>query len=395
MGIKLHHQKDQPAAAKPVAPSDFSPDRAVKEIDDWDQFIYRYLVSTELTPEQVQRVADPAMVYPKQKNVLALHWHPEWIPLDLIARRIEAMFPNRESELVIPTQHNQFMTWGDYAGVEIDCYASGFNRKVQLLLHLRADKAAEAGVLRSMLNHTFKYRASQLFEFMDSIVNPNLEERLQEAATETGANAELVALVRFYTARLRRLIEENESLTSLEMIKNKLVSEFIDAQRRRHPDLLINRALLLVKAVKNIVKRHFSLDYFFRASEVIEETRSLGGGIVIPHPEQFWPILLADYDVDGYEVWNPESREYTEFLITALNNQNKRERSDRPPLLIFMGDDTHMSVKIRDSGWQERSKLEREIGLQPAWEDIAIRKSLSLANASRARVIELYRERLG
>ncbi len=46
--------------------------------------------------------------------------------------------------------------------------------------------------------------------------------------------------------------------------------------------------------------------------------------MVIPHPEQFWPILLADYDVDGYEVWNPQSREYTDFLIRALDNQNKR-----------------------------------------------------------------------
>jgi hypothetical protein len=60
-----------------------------------------------------------------------------------------------------------------------------------------------------------------------------------------------------------------------------------------------------------------------------------------------------------------------------------------------MGDDTHMSVKIRDPKRMEHSKLEREVGLQPAWDDIGIRKSLSLTGANRARVIDEYMERLG
>jgi hypothetical protein len=377
-----------------VAPPDFNLERAVQEITPWDEGVFRELTSTLLSEEQMRRVREAWQVYPRQKRVMAIHWHPEWIPMDLVDERIRATFPNSELNLIIPTQHNEILTMGDYAGVEVDCYSSGFNRKVQLLLHFKADRIKHADVLRSMLDHTFKYRSGQLFEFMDTIVNPEHEDRLLEAAAETGANDELIALVRFYTARLRRMVFDLERETPPTMIKNKLVTEFLDAQRERHPDVLINRALLLVKAVKQIVKANFSLDYFFRASEVIEEARGLGGGVVIPHPEQFWPILLADYDVDGWEVWNPQSREYTEFLIGALNHQNNLRRPNRRKLLVFMGDDTHLSVKIRDPNRLERSKLEREVGLQPAWDDIGIRKSLSLTGANRAWVIDQYMERL-
>ncbi|MFH1135632.1 MAG: hypothetical protein V1816_06065 [Pseudomonadota bacterium] len=378
----------------PIPPPDFSLERAVNDISPWDLAMFRDLISTRLSPEQVQRVVSPAGVFPRQKNVLAIHWHPEWIPLDLIEHRLDAFFPNREKSLVIPTQHNQLTTMGDYSGVEVDCYSSGFNRKVQLLLHFKADRTAKAAVLKSMLDHTFKYRSGQLFEYIESVTNPELEDRLQAAALETGANAETAALTRFYAARLARLLEDHEGETPVEMIKNKLFSDFIQVQRARHPDVMINRALLLLASVKRIVKERFSLKYFFRASEVIEEVRGLGGGVVIPHPEQFWPILLADYDVDGWEVWNPQSNQYTEFLIRALYNQNKISRPGRKPLLVFMGDDTHMSEKIKDPSRQERSKVEREVGFQPAWDDVAIRKTLSLTGAERSRIITLYQERL-
>ena len=182
---------------------------------------------------------------------------------------------------------------------------------------------------------------------MDTILDPDLSHRLEEAVAETGASPELVDLLKFYTARLKRMIEDEESRIPPAMIKNKLLAGYIEAQDQRHPATTVHRALLLLKAVKAIVKKNFSLEYFFKASEIIEETRSLGGGVVIPHPEQFWPILLADYDVDGYEVWNPQSREYTDFLIRALDNQNKRSPINRRRLLIFMGDDTHLSVKLR------------------------------------------------
>ena len=395
MTTQTKTKKEREEQCEPADLSEFGPNRIEAELTDEERRVFLELTSLDLTPEQVERVRKPWTVHHRQKEILAVHWHPEWIPLDLIRERLDGAFPHSRQELVIPTQHNQLMTMGGYSGVEVDCYSSGFGRKVQLLLHFKAEKVADAHVLKSMLDHTFKYRSSQLFELMDSILDDRFEHRLETAATETGASEEVVGLVRFYTARLRRLILEYESQVSPMMIKNKLIPEFISAHRGRHRQNLLNRALLLVAAVKRIVKAEFSLDYFFRATEVIEEARGLGGGVVIPHPEQFWPILLADYDVDGWETWNPQSQEYTRFLISALTNQNKLTRPGRRSLLVFMGDDTHLSVKVRDPETLDQSKLEREVGLQPAWDDVGIRKSLSLAGADRAGVIAEYKARLG
>lgn len=382
-------------SAQPEAPESYELERAVTEIDDWDRAVFSRIISTELSPEQERMVVNPDRSFPKQRSILAIHWHPEWIPLDLIRERVDLMFPRSEEELIIPTQHNQLMLFGDYAGVEVDCLASGFHRKVQLLLHFKAERVARADVLRAILAHTFKYRSGQLFEFIDSILKPQLEDRLNEAAAKTGANPELVEMTRFYTARLKRLIEENEGDIPPTMIKNKLLTEYLNAQVARHPESTIKRAAMLIRAVKKTVKRHFPLDYFFEAAEVIEEARSLGGGVVIPHPEQFWPILLADYDIDGVEVWNPQSREYTDFLIRALTSQNKSLSPGRRELLVMMGDDTHMSTKIKDPSLLAKDKAEREIGLQPPWEEVAIQKGLSLAGAGRRNIIRAYRERLG
>ncbi len=365
-----------------------------EEITEWDQRTYAQLVSTELTAEQRERITHPNHVYPRQDAVLAVHWHPECIPLDLVQRRIDAMFPNRCDELIIPTQHNVLIGYGDFCGVEVDCYSAGFNRKVQLLVHVESRRVQDAGVFRTMLAHTFKYRAHQLVEFMDTILQPSLEDRLQEAAAHAGADARLVAFVRAWTGKLRRLMDRNEAITPPDAYKNKLLMYWFDELRAFHDDLLINHALVLLKAVKAVVKANFSLEYFYGTSEVIEEVRGLGGCIVVPHPEQFWPILLAGYDVDGYEVWNPQSREYTEFLIHVVNRQNReRSRKDRP-ILILMGDDTHLGEKIRPPELQDPDKAGRQIGVQPAWDDLAIRKSLIVANTDRRRVIEDYRARL-
>lgn len=365
------------------------------EPDQNDQMAYEALISTELSPEQRERIRTPPEVHAKQRAVLAIHWHPEFIPLELIRERIDATFPNKEDELIIPTQHNVLVAWDDYTGVEVDCYSSGFKRKVQLLMHFRSERLNQAEVFKSMLNHTFKYRSGQLFEFIDSVVNPVYEERLQQAAAETGASDELVQFTRLYTARLKKLFEINEAATPAMAIKNKLLTEYFDHLRGQYSDRFINRAQLLLKAVKQIVKANFSLEYFYRASEVIEEARSVGGGIVIPHPEQFWPILLADYDVDGYEVWNPQSREYTEFLIKVVNRNNRSlARSDRR-ILVFMGDDTHMGEKAKPPHLQRVEKAVREVGLQSAWDDLDIKKSLIVANVDRSKVIQEYKARLG
>ncbi len=361
----------------------------------WDEEAFRAIIATELTPEQARRITTPVRVEGRQEDVLAIHWHPEWIPMDLIVQRVKAMYPARQRELIIPTQHNVILEHEGYAGVEIDCYAQAFNRKVQLLVHFKAERVREATTLRSMLAHTFRYRSSQLYEYLDSVIEPEYEERVDKAAAQTGADEDLVHFCRLHVSRLRALVQRLESAAPPDMVKNKLVRNYFHAMRALYDGHMIDHAQSFLRAVKEIVKAKFSLTYFYRANEMIEEVRALGGGIVIPHPEQFWPVLLADYDVDGIEVWNPQSREFTEFLIQVVSRQNKSRPGDKRRLLITMGDDTHFGEKVIEPAYQEREKAGRELGLQPAWDEIGIRKVLSAAGVDRRSVIEEYKSRLG
>ncbi len=374
------------------------PPEVPEEVTDQDREIFFRVLSEELSPEQARRVATPPRVFPRERAVLATHWHPEFVPLDLIRRRIDAAFPNRAEELIIPTQHNVLMAWGDYAGVEVDCYSRGFNQKVQLLLHFHESRVRgeRAGVLRSMLTHTFRYRASQLYEFLAALTRPG-DGRLKAAVRETGAEHPLVAFVQAYARKIETLLELHHDDIPPSAVKNKLVRNFFDTLRPSCGDGLINRAQALLKAVKQEVKAGFSLGYFYRTSEIIEEARALGGCVVVPHPEQFWPILLADYDVDGFEVWNPQSQRYTDFLIGVVDRKNATLSALRPSarrFLVFMGDDTHMGEKVKDPEYQDPAKAQREVGHQPAWEDLAIGKQLILAGMDKAGVIQEYKSRL-
>jgi hypothetical protein len=364
------------------------------EITQADQEAYFKVISTELSPQLEKELQTPPHVYKRQRSVLALHWHPEFVPIDIIRNRINNTFPNKEVELIIPTQHNIITSYGSFSGVEVDCYDKSFNRKVQLLLHFERSRIDRADVLKDMLAHTFKYRSSQLFELINAIVSPNLEFRLQQAATETGASDDLIEFVRFYTKKLARMLEDNYSNTPPEAIKNKLLRNYFDTLRDIYDDRLINRAQFLIKEVKKLVKLNFDLSYFYESQEIIEEARSIGAGIVIPHPEQFWPVLLADYDVDGYEVWNPQSREFTEFLIQVLINQNQQRSRKSKPLLVFMGDDCHMGEKVKEKRYQDPEKAGREIGVQPAWDDMLVNKRLILGGMSKENSIAEYKNRL-
>jgi hypothetical protein len=189
-------------------------------------------------------------------------------------------------------------------------------------------------------------------------------------------------------------MDEHLDSVPQDMIKNKLLRNFFDGLRPSYGHQVIDRAQAFLKSVKQTVKAHFSLQYFYRTSEVIEEARKHRAGVVVPHPEQFWPILLAEYDVDGYEVWNPQSQRYTDFLISVVNRKNRELGLSRRRLLIFMGDDTHMGEKVRDPELQDLNKASREIGLQSAWEDLAIRKTLVKAQVSRGKIIDEYLARL-
>ncbi|MHC1753622.1 hypothetical protein [Humidesulfovibrio sp.] len=356
-----------------------------------DERAFAAITCTVLTPAEKALVMAPAEVLPRQERVLAVHWHPEFVPMDLIRQRIEATFPACGQSLIIPTQHNEITTYGEYSGVEVDCYSNGFNQKVQLLVHFRAERVEKAGVLKSMLAHTARYRSSQLFEFLHVLAGRD-EARLNAVAADTGAAEETLRFARIHALKLLALLERGQAEVPLETLKNKLVRGFLDAQRPRYGDRLVTRVQSFAQSVKLRVKAHFPMQYFYRATEVIEEARGFGAGIVIPHPEQFWPILLADYDVDGYEVWNPQSQRYTEFLIDTLARKNRKGWNHRRQL-VFMGDDTHMSEKLRNPD-PASDKVQREIGVQPAWDDIGIRKRLLASGMDRACVINEYTARL-
>ena len=363
-----------------------------EEITETDEKFFLSVISTELNSTQKSQILTPPCTYPRQDILLGVHWHPEFVPMNLIKQRIDEMFPNKKDELIIPTQHNAFTSYGDYTGVEVDCYSSGFNQKVQLLLHFENRRIEKASVLKEMLAHTFKYRSSQLFEFMDTIIKP-IEERINFAAEETGANEHVIDFVKVNVKKIKELLDKHESIIPKESIKNKLLRNFFDCLRTEYGDSFIDRVQIYLKAVKATVKANFSLNYFYRTSEIIEEARSLKAGVVIPHPEQFWPVMMAEYDVDGYEVWNPQSFRYTEFLISVLNRKNK-SGATKKPLLVFMGDDTHMGEKTRPPEKQDPEKGSREIGFQPAWDDLNIQKTLIMGNFNRKKVIEEYRSRL-
>ncbi len=414
------------------------------DITEQEDALFRSLIVTDLAPWQAEQVTTPPSVHESQREVLATHWHPEFVPMGLIRQRIAAMFPRREAELIIPTQHNELTSWDGYTGVEVDCYSSGFNQKVQLLLHFESSRVATAkpgahaahigpapldatdvtrpdsppprstpGIppqpessllsddrlhtgahtLRSMLAHTRKYRASQLYDYVRAVVHP-ADDVAGPAVRETGADDDVLAFARLMTGKFARLLETHGAAMPEDMIKNKLLRNFIDGLRGDWEDTFIDRVQAYLKAVKEQVKRRFPLDYFYRATEFIEEAHGLGGCVVIPHPEQFWPILLAEYDVDGYEVWNPQSSRYTEFLISVVNRKNRGPGLSRREILVFMGDDCHLGEKTRPREQQDTEKAAREVGLQPAWDDPAVRKRLSLTGVSRASVIRDYRARL-
>jgi hypothetical protein len=117
------------------------PEKIPEEVTENDAALFDAITTTQLSEEQERRLTQPGRIFERQQDVLAIHWHPEFIPMALIAKRLSAMYPDKRRALIIPTQHNVITTCGDYAGVEIDCFSRGFNQKVQLLLHLMNEGA--------------------------------------------------------------------------------------------------------------------------------------------------------------------------------------------------------------------------------------------------------------
>ncbi|MDR2055340.1 MAG: hypothetical protein LBQ10_05675 [Desulfovibrio sp.] len=374
-----------------VPPESIDREPAAEDVAD-----FQAIVGTELTAEQEDRIRIPDVVHPEQRHILAVHWHPEFIPVPLVRERMGAMFPAVEEELCIPTQHNELLALNGFSGVEVDCFSSEFNQKIQLLAHFQADRVAQAATFRAMLDHTRNYRRAQLGFLLDALgaERNGSGEIARRAAGLSGADESVVAFAAAIAHKLRSLIERHRGQVARGSLKNKLVRNFLNRKRGVYGDTFISRVQVYVNEVKVAVKAAFSPEYYYETREIIEEIRGLGGCVVIPHPEQFWPVLLAGYDVDGYEVWNPQSRRYTEFLISVVAEQNRNRPKHRRELLVFMGDDCHMSEKILTPAERDPLKAEREVGLQPAWDDLNIRRKLMANQACRELVIRRYRERL-
>jgi hypothetical protein len=156
-------------------------------------------------------------------------------------------------------------------------------------------------------------------------------------------------------------------------------------------DPLLSPALGVARAAKKKVKAAFQPANFYAPREIIEEARALGAGVVIPHPPFFWPVLLDDLDVDGWEVWNPSTPRHAEFLTRALARANEA-RGRRRRLLAFMGDDTHLSSKYRPA--PDGEKHGREIGFQDPWSDPNLARLLAETGQSLAGTLTEYRARL-
>ncbi len=364
------------------------------EVTERDEQALMRITSTELSEAQKARIITPSKTYRKKDLVIALHWHPEFVPIDLVRERIDAMYPSRRDELIIPTQHNEFMTYDSvFSGLEIDCFSKEFNQKVQLLIHLKTERMQKANVLREMASYTFKYRSLQLYSFIEAFDGSETN-KIEHAVRATGADNEIVIFTTNAVSKVRSMLELHAHNIPSQMIKNKLLRNFIDTFREEFGDSFINRAQAFLQAVKQQVKADFPNHFFYRTKEVIEEARSQGAGIIIPHPEQFWPILLAGYDVDGIEVWNPQSRRYTEFLISIIISRNGALENGKRKLLPFMGDDTHMGEKIKEPAAQGLEKARREVGLQEVWEDMEIKKRLILAKMTDVDIVREYRDRI-
>jgi hypothetical protein len=357
--------------------------------DDWAAF--NRLTSVELTAREVAVATRPSRQDLEEKKVLAVHWHPEWVPLELVAERVAKAFPAAEDSLVVPTQHNRLMALGEWAGVEADAYAPEYGLKIQLLIHIRARQLPKATALASMMERTFRYRALQLMDILENILAPDAA--VKNEIKKLGFSSDSVNLAKLLAKRLKGLIEKADlgSSNRAEMLKNRLLPDFMAARGHEFPPETLDRAMALSRLVKSQVKRRLAPSRFHTAREVIEEARGLGGGVVIPHPPQFWPILLDDLDVDGWEVWNPSTPNHAIFLIETMARQKGAKR----PLLAFMGDDTHLSSKIRpDQKSEGKNNLDREIGFQPPWRDPLVAKALEKTGQSRDKTMDDYRARL-
>jgi hypothetical protein len=359
-------------------------------LDKEDWRIFNGLTAIGLTAEEEARATTPERVDEAERHVLALHFHPEWVPMGMVDSRLKRAFPNAETRLAIPTQHNQLQELDGFTGVEADVFAHEYGIKIQLLIHLKSDRLKNASAFPAMIQKTFQYRALQLLDFLDLLVEP--DKAMQKDIKKLGYHSQTIKMGKRMASKLRRLVIESGVIGTprAEMLKNRLLTDYIAKKGAPIDGESMDRLLSFVKQTKNLVKARVDPSRFYPARDLIEEARGLGAGVIIPHPPRFWPALLDDLDVDGWEVWNPSTPDHVLFLIDCLKRRKKIKRD----LLAFMGDDTHMSSKIRPDISDKKESIKAEIGFQPPWVLEDVKAALKDAGQSRERTINEYLSRI-
>jgi len=82
-------------------------EEAARDLDETSWRLFDQLTSVELSAGERRRAAKPDRTAPGAERFLAVHWHPERTPLELVRQRLDAAFPQARDCLVIPTPHNQ------------------------------------------------------------------------------------------------------------------------------------------------------------------------------------------------------------------------------------------------------------------------------------------------
>lgn len=363
--------------------------------------LFQRLVGTTISTRQQHILTTPRTTYPAQEQVLAIHWHPQHIPLQHAATRLQHLFPNAKEQLIIPTEHNVLHAWGEFAGVEVDCRDVRMSIKLQLLLHFCTERVVEAHTLQQMLHHTAHYRILQLKTLLQTAADPHHSQwkhRAERALRITKSNPDIITATAHYAAKLLALLKAENNSPATDERRSTLLRDFVEAQRATIGDNNVHQIHTYTKALRDSVKVDFSFDFFYEAQEFIEEAKALGGMVTIPHPEQFWPILLAGYNVDAIEVWNPQSRRHTGFLIDFITEENKRRAqtkgfNQQQEILITMGDDTHFAELLTPHAAPSATNFPRELGVQP-WDNNVLQKALQKAHRSRRSVMTEFRQRL-
>jgi hypothetical protein len=253
------------AAHSGPLPSSWPPGYDPRELNQWDQEAFERIISTELTEEQKARVVTPGLTFPGQKSLLAIHWHPEFIPSDLIAQRISACFRTARRSWSFPPSTTCLSRLGGLHWREVDCYAAGLIARCSCCcISIRTGWSGPPASRPcwSTRSNTGPGSFSNiwirwLILFMTAVCRGPWPPpaRTRSWCASPGSTA----------GKLKQLIEINQSIIDEETIKNKLLPDFFEELRAFYPERLINHAQSLLHAVKKIVKAQYNLTYFYRA----------------------------------------------------------------------------------------------------------------------------------